>query len=229
MSSDRKPSIQIAIDGPVAAGKGVVAQKLAKKLGILNVDTGAMYRVATLLALINGIDVRDERSIVAMLKHAVIELRKPEKDEKDGRWNTVLLNGMDVSEAIRKREVAVNVAKVAALPAVREVLVEKQQHIANQESVVMEGRDIGSVVLPNATIKIYLTADENVRARRRWKDRLKAGEEVEFDMILREVQERDRLDKTRKASPLERQKDAVVVDSTNMSVAEVVDEIIGYL
>lgn len=221
--------VQIAIDGPVAAGKGAVSQALADKLGILNVDTGAMYRTVALLALRHGLDMKDEEVLVDLLQQATIELRKPTGDEDDGRWNTVLLDGRDISEEIRKKEVGLNVAKVAALPKVREELVTRQQQLAANTSVVMEGRDIGTVVLPDATVKVYLDADVNVRARRRWLDRKDAGEEIEYDQILEQVKERDYLDSSRKVSPLARHKEAYYIDSTEMTIDEVVDEIAGLL
>lgn len=226
MSDQNIEPIQIAIDGPVAAGKGAVAQGLSRKLNYLNVDTGATYRVATLLALTNGVDVRDELGILELIKNAEIEIRKPTLQEEDGRWNTVLLNGRDVSNEIRKNEIAVNVAKVASLPKVREELVEVQRKISSTQNVVMEGRDITSVVLPDAKVKIYLDAEVGVRARRRWQDRLRAGEEVQYDQVLKRIKTRDEMDMNREASPLVRTKNAVYIDSTDMEVDEVVSKIV---
>lgn len=213
--------IQIAIDGPVAAGKGAVAQALARRLSIVNIDTGAMYRVATLLAMTHGIDVRDEEGIVQILAQAVIEQRQPTDKEGDGRWNTILVDGKDVSQEIRRKEIGLQVPKVAALSRVREIMVKKQQEMASKVSVVMEGRDIGSVVLPDATLKVYLDADLKERARRRWEERKDMGEIVEYDEMLNQVRARDEMDMTREASPLKRLPEALYIDSTHMTVDQV--------
>jgi cytidylate kinase len=220
---------QIAIDGPVAAGKGAVAQALSKRLNILNIDTGAMYRVATYLAMTHGLDVRDEDSIVRLLAETKLELREPTEGEKDGRWNTVLVDGKDVSDEIRRREIGMNVAKVAALPKVRKALVVLQKKLAEGKSVVMEGRDIGTVVLPKATLKIYLDARLEVRARRRWEERKLKGEVLEYDEIYDQVRERDEMDLTRQESPLVRLSEAMYIDSSDLSVMEVVDTIVKEL
>jgi len=221
--------LQIAIDGPVAAGKGAVARSLAKKLMIVNVDTGAMYRVATLLAMTHGLDMRDEVGIIQLLQQVVIEQRQPTDEEQDGRWNTVLLDGKDVSQEIRRKEIGLNVAKVAALPGVRKIMVGKQQELSLRTSVVMEGRDIGTVVLPEATLKVYLDARLEVRAKRRWEERKLMGEMVEYDEILTQVRERDEMDMTRETSPLIRLPEAMYIDSSEMTVEEVVERIVETL
>lgn len=213
--------IQIAIDGPVAAGKGAVAQALARRLSIVNIDTGAMYRVATLLAMTRGIDVRDEEGIVQVLTQVVIEQRQPTEKEVDGRWNTIIVDGKDVSQEIRRKEIGLQVPKVAALPRVREIMVKKQQEMASKVSVVMEGRDIGSVVLPQATLKVYLDADLKERARRRWEERKDMGEIVEYDEMLNQVRARDEMDMTREMSPLKRLPEALYIDSTHITVDQV--------
>jgi cytidylate kinase len=152
----------IAIDGPVAAGKGTISRLVAQRLGFLYVDTGAMYRTTALLAQKNKIDLTDEPQVVALVKKAKMEMRNPKKKEQDGRLTTVILDGEDISWQIRTEEVSSGASKVAILPQVRVELVAKQQEIARNQNVIMEGRDITYRVLPNADLKIYLTASDIV-------------------------------------------------------------------
>lgn len=219
-----KNSFQIAIDGPVAAGKGIASRLLAEKLNFLYVDTGAMYRTAALLAIRNNVNFSEEDTIVKLIKDSKIEMRNPEgKNEKDGRLTTVLLNGEDVSWVIRTEKCSSGSSKVSVHPKVREVLVHKQQEIADNQNVVMEGRDITFRVLPKADLKIYLTAELDTRAKRRHNQYLLKGDERSFEEVLAEVKERDERDMHRATDPLHIVEDAHVVDSTNLEIEEVVD------
>ncbi|KKU88638.1 MAG: Cytidylate kinase [Microgenomates group bacterium GW2011_GWF2_47_9] len=213
---------QIAIDGPVAAGKSSVARELAKKLDFVYVDTGAMYRAVTLKALDNGIAIGNEDELVQLVRGMEIDVRAPFSDEKDGRLSTVLMDGRDVSWEIRTPRVSEAVATVAGLPRVREVLVEKQRKIALLRKVVMEGRDITYVVLPEADLKIYLTANEKVRIERYFQ-MLSAKDSKITRLEARQIlKDRDELDITREASPLRIVKDAWVLDTSEMNIEEVV-------
>lgn len=215
-------SFQIAIDGPVAAGKGTVAKLVAKRLGFLYVDTGAMYRVAALISKKNNIDWSDETGVAQLVRTTDIVMRNPQDEEMDGRLSTVIVNGEDVSWAIRTEEVSLGSSIVAKLPQVRHVLVEKQQLIAETQNVVMEGRDITFRVLPEAQIKIYLTASETSRAERRHQELLTRGEDVTFDQVLADLKNRDNEDMNRTTDPLHIVSDAWVIDTTNLSIEDVV-------
>lgn len=220
-------SFQVAIDGPVAAGKSTVARELAVDTDFVYVDTGAMYRAVTLAAGERGISLDDEDSLVELVEQLDIDVRSPRGEEKDGRLSTVVVNGKDVSWEIRGEGVSAVVAKVASYPRVREVLVPKQRAIASDRDVVMEGRDITYVVLPEADLKIYLTASEDVRVKR-YHEKLGEYEEDLTEERAREMlMERDELDMTREASPLRIEPDAWVLDTSKMTIAEVVGTIAG--
>lgn len=218
-------SFQIAIDGPVAAGCSTVARLLADRLGILYIDTGAMYRAAALLAMRNNIDLEDEAKLVELVEKSQIELRQPSAAEQDGRLITILLNGEDISWKIRTEEISRNVPIVARQPKLREVLVEKQQAIAAKNEVVMEGRDITYKVLPNADLKIFLTASEIIRARRRHTQEQSRGRDISFEKVYQELLERDRTDIGRKVDPLKIVAGATVIDTGDLTIDEVVDMI----
>lgn len=219
-------NVQIAIDGPVAAGKSTVARELAKKTKYVYVDTGAMYRAVTLAALESETSVEDEDALVALVRGMNIDVRSPIGSEIDGRLSTVLVDGKDVSWDIRTAEVSGSVAKVAAMPRVREVLVPKQRKIALEQDVVMEGRDITYVVLPDAELKIYLTANEEVRIDR-WFEMMKSKDEnLSKEEASELLKKRDELDTTREASPLRIVPGAWVLDTSEMTVEQVVDTII---
>ncbi len=219
--------LRVAIDGPVAAGKGSVARKVASRLNLVYIDTGAMYRTAALLAQRAGVSPDAESEIVALLKKVTLDQRTPNDQEQDGRLTTVLLDDEDISWKIRTKEVSALTAKVAALAEVRKVLVQKQQEIAANRSVVMEGRDITYKVLPNAELKIYLTASEEVRARRRHEQLLTTGEDSTLEQALKELRERDKLDMQRETDPLKIVDDAWVLDTSKLTIDQVVDDIVG--
>ena len=216
-------SFQIAIDGPVAAGKGTVSRLVAEKLGFLYIDTGAMYRMAALLGLRNKIDLNNEAELVPLVIRAKIKMRNPTKEESDGRLTTVFLEGEDVSWVIRTEEVSKGASQVAVHPKVREVLVKKQQEIAKQQNVVMEGRDITHKVLPQANIKIYLTANEIVRTTRRHFDLLNKGIDVEFEEVRQDLLARDKRDEERTIDPLQIVPDAWVIDTSDLRIDQVVN------
>ncbi len=211
-----KRLLQIAIDGPVGAGKSTIAKILADKLGIIYIDTGAMYRATAFLAKAQKIDLKDEKKIVALLKKAKIEFKK----------SHLFLNGQDISSVIRTPEMGYGASVVATLPLVRKLLVEKQKKLAKGESVVMEGRDITTRVLPLAKLKIYLTADQKERAERKYKEFKNRGFEKSFGYVLEETIKRDTQDTERKTDPLKIVADAWVLDTTDLSISEVVNKIL---
>lgn len=224
--STNKP-FQVAIDGPVAAGKGTVARLVAQRLGFLYIDTGAMYRAAALLALRSDASLQDESAVVSLIEAANLEMRAPNETEQDGRPMTLLLNGEDISWAIRTEEVSQGSSKVAVHPQVRAALVKKQQKIAAAQPVVMEGRDITYRVLPDAEIKIFLTANDTVRAKRRHFQLQTKGVDVSFATVHQDLIERDKRDMTRDADPLQQVPDAWVIDTSDLSISQVVDLIVA--
>ncbi len=211
----------IAIDGPAGAGKSTIAKKVAEKLGFVYIDTGAMYRAMAFYYMNNGISVENKEAVIAEFDNIDISLK-----HVDGIQH-IFLNGEDVSGLIRTAEVGENASKVSAIAEVRAKLVALQQAIAKTINVVMDGRDIGSVVLPDAELKIYLTASVKVRALRRYKERIEKGEEADLAEIEKEIEERDYRDMHRDASPLICVPDAIVVDTSDMSIDEVMDKIIS--
>ncbi len=216
-----KMNIQIAIDGPAGAGKSTIAKQLAKKLDILYVDTGAMYRAVALYLLENEVDIDDEAAVTRICRNAKLDLSQ----EKDGQH--VFLNGRDVNPFIRTPRVSDATSRSSAYAGVREYVVASQREIAKNISLIMDGRDIGTVVLPDATLKIYLTADPKVRAKRRYDEMIARGDEADLETILQEIKERDHRDMTREVTPLRQAEDAVCVDTSYMSIEEVVDTIYG--
>jgi cytidylate kinase len=219
--------IQIAIDGPVAAGKGSVARALAEKLGILYVDTGAMYRAAALLARRAGVKWENETGVAELVNKALFEMYASSGEERDGRLVTLKVDGEDVSWAIRTEEMSEGSSAVAVHPQVRKELVKIQKEMAEKQSVVMEGRDITTVVLPRATLKVFLTAEADERARRRYKQLLEKGEAVTYEKVLTDLKARDFQDSERKADPLRITQDAWVLNTTGMTIDEVVEKIKG--
>lgn len=217
----------IAIDGPVAAGKGTISRLVADRLGFLYVDTGAMYRVTAWLGLQNKVAWDDEKGLTELIKKTSIEMRNPSSTEKDGRLTTVIVDGEDVSWKIRTEEVSKGSSVVAAHPAVRKVLVEKQKLVAKGQDVVMEGRDITYAVLPDAQLKIYLTAGETVRARRRHLQLLTKGNNISFEEVYTQLLKRDELDMNRNTDPLKIVPGAWVVDTSDLAIEHVVELIVA--
>jgi cytidylate kinase len=212
------PSI-IAVDGPAASGKSTLAKRLADELGYLFFDTGVMYRAVTWVALRNIINVNDEPAVTALAESTQIDVQPASL--ADGRDNDVLADGEDVTWDIRRPEVDADVSVVSAYAGVRQALLSQQRRIGLRGKVVMVGRVIGTVVLPDADLKIFLVASVQERARRRYLERLERGEEAEFRMILWAMKRRDRIDSTRDVAPLVPAEDAVVVNSDGLDIDEV--------
>ncbi len=206
----------IAIDGPAAAGKSTIAQKVAQMLGYVYIDTGAMYRAITYKALTEALDVTDEEKLMAALASMEITLT-PTKH--------VLINGEDVTEAIRQPNVSQNVSAVAAHKKIRDELKRRQIEYAKVDNVVMDGRDIGTNVLPDAEIKIFMTASVQVRAKRRYDENIRRGIDSDLETLEAEIARRDELDSTREHSPLVKAADAIEVDTSDMTIDEVVQRI----
>ena len=215
--------ITIAIDGPVGAGKSCIAALVAKRLGILYLDTGAMYRAVGLDMLRNGVDPHDAINVAKRAPLVHVDVRYEDGEQR------VLLGGEDVSEAIRNNEVSMAASAVSAVAVVRHLMVSRQQEIARARSLVMDGRDIGTCVLPEATLKVYLTADAEERARRRCQQLAQKGVDVPLEQVLSELKARDHADMTRVVSPLRQADDAVLIDSTSLTVEQVVDRILALL
>ena len=203
----------IAIDGPSGAGKSTLAKRLAQELGFLYVDTGAIYRTVGLAVRRRGIDPTDADAVSALLPDLSITM-----GYGDGGLQHMFLNGGDVTTAIRENEISAYASKVASLPAVRDFLLGMQRRMAREHDVIMDGRDIGTVVLPQADLKIFLTAAPEARAERRYRELLERGQQAEFDKVLAEVIERDRRDMERETAPLRQAEDAVIADTTALDL-----------
>lgn len=213
--------LTIAIDGPAGSGKSSVARSIAGTLGYLYLDSGAMYRALALKALEHQVLLNDEARLAQLAKETHIGLEPPTPEqERIGIKNRVLLDGREVTQAIRAREVAQAASRLATLARVRQILVAEQQRAGAGGGVVMEGRDIGTVVFPRAELKIFLDASPEIRAERRWKEHQEKGDAVTFDEVLEEVRERDKRDREREVSPLVRADDAILVDNTAMNIEE---------
>lgn len=211
---------QIAIDGPAGAGKSTIAKNLAKELGYIYVDTGAMYRAMALYLIRGGFSASDGEAIAKACQQAQVEITY-EKGEQQ-----VILNGENVTGFIRTEEVGNMTSAVSVYPAVRQKLVDLQRALADKENVVMDGRDIGTCVLPNADVKVYLTASAEARAQRRCSQLLQKGEKPEPEEIRKDIEERDYRDMHREISPLRQAEDAVLIDSSAMGIEEVTEEIL---
>lgn len=213
--------IAVAIDGPSGAGKSTLARAAAKELGLLYVDTGAIYRTAALHALRRGVEPRDGAAAAALLPEIGITM-----DYDPAGMQRMLLNGEDVTDLIRTQEVSMAASAMSVHPAVRAFLLEMQREMAKKYSVIMDGRDIGTVVLPEADVKIFLTAGSEARARRRWLELQQRGAPKDFDQLLRETRERDEKDMNRAAAPLRPAEDAVTLDTTEIGFQESLERIL---
>ncbi|KRL83796.1 (d)CMP kinase [Ligilactobacillus apodemi] len=214
-----REKLQIAIDGPASAGKSTVAKLVAKKLNYIYCDTGAMYRAATWYALQEGVALDDDQALGEMLTQ--MELKFIPSDPEQ----LVFVNGVDVTKAIRLPEITNNVSLVSAQPSVRADLTKRQQQIASNGGIVMDGRDIGTTVLPNAQVKIFLVASVHERALRRFKENQQKGIKTPLDVLEQEIEARDYKDSHRKVSPLTQAKDAVLLDTTSLDIEQVTAEI----
>jgi cytidylate kinase len=224
VSSDRTPTVPgtIAIDGPAASGKSTLAEQLAARLGYLYFDTGVMYRAVTLAALQAKASIDDESAVSKIARDLSLDVRPPSRE--DGRQYDVLMDGEDVTWGIRSSGVDANVSQVSAYPGVREAMTLRQREIGKRGKVVMVGRDIGTVVLPDADLKLYLDASVEARAARRHRECQLRGEDVGYEEILAGMRERDRIDSTRALAPLKPADDAIILDSTELGIEQVLGE-----
>ncbi len=214
----------IAIDGPAGSGKSTIAKMIARELGFTYIDTGAMYRAVALKIKRLGINPDDPESVLEVLKNTQIDLKPSEKGVK------VFLDGEDVSDKIRTEEIGKIASKIARHKKVREILVQMQRDLGKRaKNAVIEGRDTGTVIFPDADIKFFLTASAEVRAERRYKELKEKGFDVSYDRILSEVKERDRLDKTRKESPLKPAEDAIIIDTSDKDINQVFRQLINII
>jgi len=209
------PGYKLAIDGPAGSGKSTISSLIAKKLGWTHIDTGAMYRAVTLQALELGINLNEEA------QYRFLETSTIHYD-----FNRIYINDRDVTDAIRSEAVTDNVSLVSSFPYVRKKLVELQQEAAKNGNIIMDGRDIGTVVIPHADLKIFLTANVEERAKRRYKEHIKKGKESKISKVIEDIVIRDQKDSTRKESPLRKAEDAIVLDTTYLTIEEVVNKII---
>jgi CMP/dCMP kinase len=212
----------IAIDGPAASGKSTLGFRLAETLGYLYFDTGLMYRAITWLVLKRGVNVKDETAVAELAQEVPIEVSPPSLE--DGRACDVVVDGLDITREMSNPEIDSNVSTVAAYPGVRKALTVQQRRIGTRGRVVMVGRDIGTIVLPEAGLKIYLDASPELRARRRYTEIVNRGGKTTYEEILAKVIERDRIDSTRAVAPLKPAKDAVILDSDKLSADQVFEK-----
>lgn len=202
--------VSVAIDGPAGAGKSTLARRLAAQLGYIYVDTGAMYRAVGLYALRAGQDPKDNAAVEGLLPQISLRLDCPDGEQH------IYLNGEDVSSAIRTEQAGMAASAVGANPAVRAFLLETQRQMARTQNVLMDGRDIGTVVLPDAAVKIFLTASPEARAARRWKEYQEKGQQVSYEQVLEDVRQRDYQDTHRESAPLRQAEDAVLLDTSEL-------------
>lgn len=217
-------NIAIAIDGPAGAGKSTIAKLAAKELSFIYVDTGALYRAIGLCAYRNNIGSRDVDAILQMIKYIKVELAFNDKKEQ-----VVLLNGEDVSGFIRTPEISMYASDVSAIPEVRAFLLDLQRNMAKTNNVIMDGRDIGTVVLPDAQIKIFLTASPEVRAKRRYDELIEKGMDVKYEDILSDVITRDYNDSHRETAPLKPADDSIIVDTSDLNLSESVEKLLSIM
>lgn len=227
MQPDHLPDV-IAIDGPAASGKSTIGLMLAQRLDYLCLDTGSMYRALTLAAIWNGISPDDEEAVVQLAVDCDLDIL-PLAEETDGRHYTVLLEGVDATWDLRLPEVDAFVSQISTYPGVRAEMVRRQRDVGHRGRVVMIGRDIGTVVMPDAVLKLYITASPEERARRRLLDRRRQGYDDNYESILADVTRRDNIDSSRKHSPLRPASDAIQIDTTGRTAEEVIDEIMSLI
>lgn len=216
-------SFIVAIDGPAGSGKGTVTKLIAKKLGLVNVDTGAMYRCVALKALRNNVESTEIEKVEKLLENIKIEIKR------EGENQIIFLDGEDVSTQIRTTQVDACVAKFAALACVRSKITPLQRKMGETQNLIMEGRDIGTAVFPNADVKIYLDASVEERANRRYKQNIEKGMQVTYEEILESIKQRHKLETQREIAPLVQAEDAIYIDSSNMTIEEVVDKIVSII
>lgn len=215
----------IAIDGPAASGKSTLGLSLSRRLGFLFFDTGVMYRAITWLAIHHNLDLNDEKTVTELAERVEIDIRPASQD--DGRTSDILAEGLDLTWEIRRPEVDANVSLVSAYPGVRNSLSLQQRRIGLRGDVVMVGRDIGTVVLPEAPLKIYLDASAEVRARRRYQEIISRHEAANLDEILEKIKQRDEIDSTRDVAPLKAAQDAVIIQSDHCNAQQVFEQVLS--
>ena len=215
----------IAMDGPAASGKTTVGRLLAEQLGYVMLDTGFMYRAVTLAALNAHVSIDDETAVTQLASQISLDV-KPIGEENDGRLYTALLNNQDVTWDLRTPDVDQNVSQVSSYAGVRQEMVKRQRKFGQQGNIVMIGRDIGTVVMPDAPLKVYITASAEERAHRRWRDRQEQGLTDRYEIILADVKRRDEIDSNRQHSPLRPADDAIIIDTTNRAIDDIVHELV---
>ncbi len=211
-------TVNIAIDGPAGAGKSTIARALAKELGYYYVDTGAIYRTVAYFLDLLGVSPKDADGVERYIDELTIKIEYDEEGKQH-----MLMNGMDVSGEIRTQDISQKASLVSAHKVVRDVLLDMQRQVAKEHNCIMDGRDIGTVVLPKAQVKIFLTASPEVRAKRRYDELIAKGQKAELETILKEIIQRDHQDMTRPIAPLKQAKDAVLLDTSDLSIPEVID------
>lgn len=228
MSGERGPKVRVAIDGPAGAGKSTVARKLSERLGYLLLDTGALYRTIALAAIRNAVRWDDAEGLGALASDIVrgsrIAIERAEQASGGGSGMRVRLDGDDVSSSIRTPEVSLGASRVSAVPAVRDALLDMQRNEGRGGGVVLEGRDIGTVVFPDAEVKFFLTASPEIRAKRRYAELTAQGEAPSYEATFQDVALRDKADTERAVAPLRQAEDAIVIDSSDRDIAELVEE-----
>ena len=212
--------ITIAIDGPSGSGKSTISKIIAKKMGFINVDTGALYRTIAYFFLENKINYKEKSEVLKNLNNISVSLKNENFSQ------TIFLNGVDVTQKIRTNEISMLSSEISVIPEVRQFLLKLQRDIAEKNNIVIDGRDIGTVVLPNADVKIFLTADPKVRAKRRYNQLISKGQSTTFDEILELINKRDYNDIHRKISPLKKANDAILVDNSNLNQQDTVYKLI---
>ena len=212
--------LRIALDGPSGAGKSTVAKSLAKKLGVIYVDTGALYRTVGLYVRNKGVDKDDEEKVISLLSEINLGMEFINGEQ------IITLNGENVGDSIRTGEIAMYASRVSAIPEVRAFLLETQRKISRENDVVMDGRDIGTVIIPDAEVKIYMTASSRARAERRYKELIAKGENCTLESVLADIELRDKNDSTRKTAPAVQAKDAILLDNSELDIEGTVDKAI---
>jgi len=221
----KKNGLIIAIDGPAAVGKSTMGKLIARELGFLYIDTGAIYRAITWKVLKNNININDEEMISNLVSDTCITIERANKKSLNDYYH-IFVDGEDVTEGIRNPRIDQSVSHIARLPKIRKQLIYLQRELAEKGNIVMEGRDIGSVILPKADIKFYFTASEEERIKRRYKELINKGYSIDYKVVKKQIIQRDKIDSKRKYAPLIKAKDAILIDSTEKSIEEVKDKIL---
>ena len=221
----KKNGLIIAIDGPAGVGKSTMGKLIARELGFLYIDTGAIYRAITWKVLKNSININNEEMISTLVSDTCITIERANNKSLNDYY-PIFVDGEDVTEEIRNPRIDQNVSQIARLPKIRKQLIYLQRELADKGNIVMEGRDIGTVILPQADIKFYFTASEEERIKRRFKELINKGYSVDYEVVKKQIIQRDKIDSMRKYAPLIKAKDAIIIDSTEKNIEEVKDKIL---